>query len=189
MRNVLPRLALAACLILPNLFESPANAAQSQGETGAVETPAAADQAEQQRRLTEKDVTSFIAAAKPVEAILGLLPEDKRDDPDATALAALDKAAKLAGLKGYADYDELAANIGFVLQGFDPDKKTFVGPKAILEAKIAQANADRSMSKREKAQALKELEDDLANFDTVQFPDNITLVTKHYDELAGLPGP
>ena len=100
----------------------------------------------------------------------------------------MEKAAKAAGLKDYADYDEIAANIGFVLQGFDPGKKSFVGHKAMLEAEIAREKADKSLSERERAEALKELNDELENVDEVQYAENVTLVAKHYDELsAALP--
>ena len=189
MRDALSRLALVACLAIPAFASSSsANAAASQN-AAAAETSAPAEAAQQQRKLTEKDLTSFVAAAKAIQPILDRLPESRRDDPDKATLNALDEAAKQASLKDYADYDELSSNIGFILQGFDPDKKSFVGQKAILEAEIAQVTADKSMSKRDKAEALKELKEDLANVDPVQYPDNIALVTKHFDELSALMSP
>jgi hypothetical protein len=189
MRDLLSRLALVACLAVPTFISATYVSAASQNTSAASDATAPPDAAEQQRKLTEKDLTSFIAAAKAIEPLLAHLPENRRDDPDKRTLAALDEAAQRASLKDYADYNELSSNIGFILQGFDPDKRTFVGHKAVLEAEIAEVTADRSMSKHDRTEALKELKGDLANVEPVQNPENITLVTKHFDELSALMNP
>jgi hypothetical protein len=185
MSKSIPRLALAACLMVPGCLASvPSPAASAPVAVVDAGSSSGAEQKEAQRKLTDKDILAFLQASKSIEPIVARQPEDKRDDPDAATLAQLERAAKAAGLKDYEDYDEIAANVGFVLQGFDPEKKSFVGHKARLEAEIARVKADKSLSEQDKAEAVKELGEELENVDEVQYAENIALVAKHYDELS-----
>jgi hypothetical protein len=181
MSPFIARLALAAFLVAPGLAVTPTLAATAQQ----VEQPAA-EPTDAQRKLTQSDIAAFLAASRSVEAILSRLPEDQLADPDAATVVQLEKAAKAAGLKGYADYDEIAANVSFVLQGFDPETKTYVGAKTLVAAEVARAKADKSLSKRERADALRELDEALQSADEVEYPENIDLVAKRYDELAAV---
>ena len=187
MTTFISRFALAACLVVsPYVVAAPAFAATAVADA---DQPGDAKQKEAQRKLTETDIAAFVAGAKEIEPLIAALPEDKRDDPDAATLARLEKAARAAGLKDYADYDEIAANVGFILHGFDRDTKTFVGPKALIQAEIAEVKADKSMSRRERADAVRELSDSLDDVDEVQYPENITLVAKRYDDLSAILKP
>lgn len=180
-------LALAGALAAtPLILTTPAFASHALASQAADD---AAEPSEAQRRLTEKDVANFLAASRAVEPLVARLPEDTQAEPDEAALAELDKAAQQAGLKDYADYDQLAANLSFLLQGFDPETKAFVGHKARLEAEIARVKDDSSLSKRERAEALRELNADGGDVDEVTYPQNVPLVAKRYDELSAVLHP
>ena len=47
-----------------------------------------------------------------------------------------------------------------MLAGFDPATKKYVGPEAVIKAQIAQVEADKKMSAKDKKEALADLNDD-----------------------------
>ena len=138
--------------------------------------------------LTEKQILAVIAAQASMAAILDKIPEDQRDNPPPRVLATLDKAAKSAGFRDFGAYENVVNNIVFILEGFDPEKKAWVGPEVILKQQIAQVSADSKLTAKEKAKQLKELNNDLASVEPVRFPGNITLVAKYFDKLDELFG-
>ena len=60
------------------------------------------------------------------------------------------------------------------------------GPKHgyALKKQIALIQADTKMPAKDKKAALDEMNEALKTTPTVQFPDNVTLVTKSYDKLS-----
>ncbi len=133
--------------------------------------------------LTEKQVQGVLAAQKEMDPITDKLPENAA--PDKKVIAQLDAIAKKNGFAGYDEYNNVVDNISLVLGGFDPASKKYVGSAAALKAQIAQVQADKKMSAKDKKQALDELNQALkAPEPTIENKGNIDLVTKYYDKLA-----
>jgi hypothetical protein len=155
----------------------PAQAAPSPGEQPAVK----------QIALTEKQMEGALAAQKQMDAITGKLPENAK--PDAKIIAQLEAAAKKNGFANYDDYTNVVDNISLVLAGFDPATKKYVGPEAVIKAQIAQVDADKKMSPKDKKEALAELNEALKSPPPpLENKANIDLVSKYYDRLAAALG-
>jgi len=72
-----------------------------------------------------------------------------------------------------------------VLSGFDPATKKYVGSEAVIKTQIAEVEADKKMSAKDKKQALTDLNEALkAPAPPVENQGNIELVGKYYDKLA-----
>lgn len=137
--------------------------------------------------LTEKQIQAVLAASKEMDAVMSKLPEDAQ--PDAKTQAELEAIAKKNGFASYDDYNNVSDNIGLVISGFDPATKKYVGNEAVIKAQIAQVQADKSMSAKDKKDALADLNDALKNPPpAVQNKGNIDLVAKYYDQLAASMG-
>ena len=137
--------------------------------------------------LTEKQVEGVLAAQKDMGPILDKLPENAA--PDKKTIAQLDGIAKKNGFAGYDEYSNVVDNIQLVLGGFDPATKKYVGSAAAIKAQIAEVQADKKMSAKDKKEALDELNQALkAPEPTIENKGNIDLVTKYYDKLAAALG-
>jgi hypothetical protein len=76
-----------------------------------------------------------------------------------------------------------------VLSGFDPATKKYVGSEAVIKAQIAQVQADKKMSAKDKKDALADLNQALkAPEPAIENKGNIDLVAKYYDKLATIMG-
>jgi hypothetical protein len=76
-----------------------------------------------------------------------------------------------------------------VLGGFDPVTKKYVGSEAVIKAQIAQVQADKKMSAKDKKDAIADLNQALkAPEPPLQNKGNIDVVTKYYDKLAAIMG-
>ena len=140
-----------------------------------------------QMALTDKQIEGVLAAQKDMDAVTEKLPEGSKPDPKVTTQ--LDDVAKKNGFAGYDDYNSVIDNISIVLAGFDPATKKYVGPEAVIKAQIAQVEADKKMSAKDKKDALAELNQALnAPLPPVENKGNIDLVTKYYDKLADALG-
>jgi hypothetical protein len=140
-----------------------------------------------QMALTDKQIEGVLAAQKDMDAVTEKLPEGSKPDPKVTTQ--LDDVAKKNGFAGYEEYNNVIDNISIVLAGFDPATKKYVGPEAVIKAQIAQVEADKKMSAKDKKDALAELNQALnAPLPPVENKGNIDLVTKYYDKLADALG-
>ena len=140
-----------------------------------------------QMALTDKQIEGVLAAQKDMDAVTEKLPEGSKPDPKVTTQ--LDDLAKKNGFAGYEEYNNVIDNISIVLAGFDPATKKYVGPEAVIKAQIAQVEADKKMSAKDKKDALAELNQALnAPLPPVENKGNIDLVTKYYDKLADALG-
>ena len=149
--------------------------------------PAGQPPAMKQIALTEKQIEGVLAATKEMDPLTEKLPENGK--PDAKLLAQLDGVAKKNGFAGYDDYNVVVDNISLVLGGFDPATKKYVGSDAVIKAQIAQVQADKKMSPKDKKEALADLNDALkAPAPAIENKGNIDLVTKYYDKLADALG-
>jgi hypothetical protein len=150
---------------------------------GHVSTAATAQPAPKQIKLTEKQIQGFIAAQKEMSPILEKIQGGASDKPDPKLQAQLEAIAKKNGFKDTAEYDDVADNISMVMAGIDPKTKAFIEPQTAIKKEIDAVNADKSMSEKDKKQALQELNEALKEAQPIQFPSNIELVKKFYDQI------
>jgi hypothetical protein len=145
--------------------------------------PAAEAPAVKQMALTEKQIEGVLAAQKDVDAITDKIPDNAKPDPKIDAQ--LDAVAKKNGFASYDEYNTVVDNISLVLGGFDPATKKFVGADVVLKAQIAQIQADKKMSAKDKKEALADLNEALKTPPpAIENKGNIDLVAKYYDKLA-----
>jgi hypothetical protein len=187
-RPVAAALGIAAALSIAATDGVFAQAKQQQMAPPAKQQAAPPPQAEQpapvkQIALTEKQVQSVLAAQKEMDAITDKLPDDAKPDPKVDAQ--LDGVAKKNGFASYAEYNSVVDNISLVLGGFDPATKKYVGTEAVVKAQIAQVQADKKMSAKDKKDTLAELNEALKQPQpAIENKGNIDLVGKYYDKLA-----
>ena len=137
--------------------------------------------------LTDKQIEGVLTAQKDIDAITNKLPDDAKPDPKIDAQ--LDAVAKKNGFASYADYNNVVDNISLVLAGFDPATKKYVGAEAVVKAQIAQVQADKKMSAKDKKEALADLNEALKQpAPQIENKGNIDLVGKYYDKLADALG-
>jgi hypothetical protein len=157
--------------------QSPAPAAQA----APPEQPAL-----KQMALTEKQIEGVLAAQKDMGAITAKLEDAK---PDPKIIAKLEDVAKKNGFASYDEYNNVIDNISLVLGGFDPATKKYVGSDAVLKAQIAEVDADKKMSAKDKKEALADLNEALKSpAPAIENKGNIDLVAKYYDKLADALG-
>jgi hypothetical protein len=136
-----------------------------------------------QMALTDKQIEGVLSSSNEMDAITAKLPENAA--PDAKAMAQLDAVAKKHGFASFDDYSNVTDNIGMVMSGIDQASKKYVGNEAVLKAQIAQVQADKKMSAKDKKETLADLNDALKNpAPPIQNKGNIDLVIKYYDKLA-----
>jgi len=149
--------------------------------------PPAQEAPVKQMALTEKQIEGVLAAQKDMDAITEKLPENAKPDPKITAQ--LEAVAKKNGFAGYDEYNDVVENISLVLGGFDPATKKYVGSDAVIKAQIAQVQADKKMSPKDKKEALADLNEALKSpAPAIENKGNIDLVAKYYDKLADALG-
>jgi hypothetical protein len=140
-----------------------------------------------QIRLTDKQIEGVIAAQKDIDAIMEKLPQSGKPDPK--VIAQLEAVAKKNGFASYGEYANVVANISLVLAGFDPATKKYVGAEAVIKSQIAEMEADKKMSAKDKKEALADLNEELKTPEpTIENKGNIDLIAKYYDKLADLLG-
>jgi hypothetical protein len=187
MATPLARALLAATFILQSSMILGGGAiAQTAPPAQSREAPAEQSDEEKidQKPLTEAIIQQFLDAQDSIDDIVSDIPDDELDEPDPKIQAKLDKTARRFGFKDYGDYDEVANTIGFLLGGFDPDTKAFVGHETMVKRQIAEVENDGTLRKGQKKAQLRELDEMLRSIVPVKYPDNIALVAKSYDKLA-----
>jgi hypothetical protein len=136
-----------------------------------------------QMALTDKQIQGLLAASKEMDPITAKIPEDAKPDPKITAQ--LDAIAKKNGFASFDEYNDVGDNINMVMAGFDPETKKYVGNEAVIKAQIAEVQADKKMSPKDKKEALADLNDSLKSpAPPIQNKGNIDLVGKYYDKLS-----
>ena len=137
--------------------------------------------------LTEKQVQGALAAGPEIDAITEKLPENAKPDPKINAQ--LEGVAKKNGFASYDEYNNVVDNISLVMAGFDPATKKYVGADAVIKAQVAEVQADKKMSAKDKKEALADLNEALKSpAQPIENKGNIDLVTKYYDKLAAAMG-
>ena len=191
-RPVAAALGIAAALSVAATDSVFAQAKQQQMAPAAKQQAAPPPQAEQpapikQIALTDKQIEGVLTAAKDMDAITAKLPEDAK--PDTKVTAQLDDVAKKNGFASYDEYNDVVDNISMVLAGFDPTTKKYVGTEAVIKAQMAQVQADKKMSAKDRKDTLDELTQALqAPEPPIENKGNIDLVAKYYDKLDAILG-
>ena len=178
MRANIPFLvALRLALASPLAFIAPASIAFAQAQDA--EAPV------KQIALSQKQIDSYLAAKKDIDAIFEKLPESAQGQtPDPKVTAQLDGVAKKGGLANYDEYLSVEDNIGLVMQGIDPQTKKYVGAETVIKQEIASVKADKNMPPKDKKDALDQLNAALKSTAPVQNQGNIDLVTKNFDKIS-----
>ena len=131
--------------------------------------------------LTDARIKSFLAAQKDLDAI-------GENEPEASARAKQDAIAKKNGFADGAELDRVEESIEAVLTGIDGDTGKYVGAKTLLKRQIEEVKADKKMPAKERAAALKELNQALAEPIPEPPPGDIDVVVGHYKDIqAAMP--
>jgi hypothetical protein len=140
-----------------------------------------------QMALTQKQIDSAVAGSKEMDPITAKLQPNVKPDPK--VIAQLEGVAKKNGFASYDEYNTVMDNIGAVFSGIDPATKKYVGSEAVLKAQIAEVQADKKMSPKDKKAALDDLNMALKEpAPEIQNKGNIDLVVKNYDKLSPIMG-
>src|SRR6478672_10700638 len=144
------------------------------------------DESLKQIALTDAQIESFIAAQKDMVPIVAKAHD--RDKSDPKVMEQLEAVAKKYKFANYAEYRDVAENIGLVMSGIDPDTKKYVGPDAVIKKHIAFIDSE-NLAANDKKRQLEEIQSKLKSPpEPVKFPANIDLVTKNYDKInAAMP--
>ena len=181
-RPIAAALSLACLAVGATALSADGAMAQAKSQMAPGQPPAL-----KQIPLTEKQVAGVIASARDMDAISEKVPDNGKPDPK--IMAQLDAAAKKHGFASYDEYNTVVDNIGLVMSGIDPATKKYVGSSAVIKAQIAQVQADKKMSAKEKQEALEDLNQALkAPEPTIENKGNIDLVVKNIDKLIAIMG-
>ena len=177
-------LALAGSGLVADAMDAGSAVAQTTPATGADSatpaTPAAGEV--KQIPLTPALIEQFVAAKKDIDTVLEKMP-DGTDEPDPGTMSKLDAVAKKYKFAGYKDYDAVENNIGIVMAGIDPDAKRYIGVDAVIKKQVADIQADKQISAKDKKDTIDQLNATLPTIPKLQFPGNVDVVVKNYDRL------
>ena len=135
-----------------------------------------------QVQLTAKQVQQYVAAFKQMAPLFEKL-DAAGGKPDPKLMAMVEGAVKKHGFKDLDEYDQVVVSIVAVLDGVDPKTKQYTDPVSLIKKEIAAVQADKTMKPDERKKALESLTAELSEVQAVQFPGNIPLVIKFFDQL------
>ncbi len=135
-----------------------------------------------QIKLTETQISGFVAAQKDLAAISSKI-QAAGEKPDAALQAELDAIAKKNGFANFTELDDVAANISIVMAGLDPQTGNFTDPIEALKKELDDVNKDASIPDADKKQLISELEEAIKTTPTLQNKENIDLVKAHRAEI------
>ena len=187
MRPFIRPVALSIACLAASLTFLASDGALAQGKMAPAPAPAAAPPAGEtqlkQIALTQKQIDGAVAADKEMEPVTAKLQPNAKPDPK--VIAQLEAISKKNGFASYAEFNSVMDNIALVFGGIDPATKKYVGSEAVLKAQIAQVQADKKMSAKDKKEALDELNTALKQPEpAVENKGNIDLVVANFDKLA-----
>jgi hypothetical protein len=186
-RPVLAAFSVACLAASMTIVSSGGASAQNKQQMAPAEAAPPQEAAVKQMALTEKQVQGVLTAGPEMDAITEKLPENSKPDPKVDAQ--LEAVAKKNGFASYDEYNNVLDNVSLVMAGFDPATKKYVGADAVIKGQIAQVQADKKMSAKDKKEALADLNEALKSpAQAIENKGNIDLVTKYYDKLAAAIG-
>lgn len=188
-RSVAAMLGIAVAIAVASSGDAFAQAKQQQTAPPQKQAPAQATPTQpaeapplKQIALTDKQIENVLAAQKDMSAVTDNIPDNVPPDPKIDDK--LDGVARKYGFADYPDYSTVVDNISLVLGGIDPATKKYVGTEAVIKAQIAQVQADKKMSAKDKKDTLADLNEALKQKQpAVENKGNVDLVLKHYDKL------
>ena len=177
-------LALAGSGLAVETLGMTSAAAQTTPATGADSTTPATPAAGEVKQiaLTPALIEQFVAAKKEIDTVLEKMP-DGTDEPDPGTMSKLDAVARKYKFAGYKDYDAVENNIGIVMAGIDPDAKRYIGVDAVIKKQVADIQADKQISAKDKKDTIDQLNATLPTIPKLQYPGNVDVVVKNYDRL------
>lgn len=188
------RILLAASLIGAGFAASPIVGAPALAQKADANKSKAAETAAEAPKpveLTQAKIDGVLAAQPELAKING----GSADKPDPKAEAkAQEEAESIVKRNGFASleaFQDASESIDAVLEGIDPETKTYVGVTPLLRKQLAAVEADKSLPAKDKAAAIKELKSAIAVGEPGGKPPegNIALVTQNYDKLNAALGP
>jgi len=144
------------------------------------------NESQKQIALTDAQIESFIGAEKEMVPIIAKAPKGYQPDPK--VMEQLEEVVKKYKFANFAEFLDVAENIGLVMSGIDPDTKKYVGPDPVIKKHIAFIDSE-NLAANDKKRQLEELQSKLKSLsEPVKFPANIDLVVKNYDKInAAMP--
>jgi hypothetical protein len=131
----------------------------------------------EQIKLTEAQVTNFIAAQPDIARLFGQLQKSGGGSPKLKA--ELDAIAKKHGFSNFVELDEVAANISIVMAGLNPDTGEFTDPAVVMKRELENVKRDKSIPGEQKEHIVAELIEAIEMSPAVVHSQNIELVRAH----------
>jgi len=137
--------------------------------------------------LTQTQIDNAIASQKDMDAATRKLRRNA--PPSSTVIAKLDGVAKKHGFASFDEYNTVIGNISIVMDGIDPQTKSYIGSDAGLKQQIEEVKANKQMSAADKKKALTDL-DFASKFKDpeIQNKGNIDLVIQNYGKIDAALG-
>jgi len=159
----------------------PAAAQDGAAPNAAAAAPAAQDDVKQVK-LTDEQVTRFIAAQADLAAIASKI-QAAGDTPDPALQSELEGIAKKHGFGNFAELDDVAANISIVMAGLDSSSGNFVDPVEALKKERDDVQKDASIPEADKKQLMDELTEAIGTTPKLEYKENIEIVKAHKAEI------
>ncbi|MBS0253451.1 MAG: hypothetical protein JSR78_20520 [Proteobacteria bacterium] len=182
LRTIVGGLGLAACMALAHAEDvaAPTNPPAAQGDTSG--SDAAASEDVKQIKLSDDQVTRFIAAQADLAAIASKI-QAAGDKPDPALQSELEGIAKKHGFNSFSELDDVAANISIVMAGLDSGTGNFVDPVDALKKEREEVEKDTTIPDADKKQLLDELNEAIGTTPRLQYKENIEVVKAHRAEI------
>ena len=142
----------------------------------------AAAQDVKQIKLTEDQVTRFIAAQADLAAIASKI-QDAGEKPDPALQTELEGIATKHGFSTFAELDDVAANISIVMAGLDTESGNFVDPVEALRKQRDDVQKDKTIPGADKKQLIDELSEAINTTPQLQYKENVDIVKAHRAEI------
>jgi hypothetical protein len=143
---------------------------------------AASAQDVKQIKLTDTQVTNFIAAQGDLAAMASKI-QAAGEKPDPALQAELEGIAKKHGFNDFAELDDVASNISIVMAGLDSQTGNFTDPVEALQKELEDVKKDESIPEADKKQLVDELTDAIKTTPPLQNKENIDIVKAHHADI------
>jgi hypothetical protein len=171
MRHDLQRLApRVAALLLGLALLCPGAVAQE-----------APEQPLKQIKLSDAQVTNFIAAQPDLAGVSGKVQE-AGGTPDAALEAELEAIAKKHGFSSFSELDDVAANISIIMAGLDAEGG-FTDPLDALKKELESVEADASIPEEDKKELVQQLTEAIETTPPLEHKENVEIVKAHREAI------
>jgi len=181
-RVIIGTLGLCAAIAIAAAQDAAAPQSTDQGAPAATGATAPPPQDVKQIKLTEDQVTHFIAAQSDLASIASKI-QAAGDKPDSGLQKELEGIATKHGFTNFAELDDVAANISIVMAGLDTTTGNFVDPVDALKKERDDVQKDASIPDADKKQLLDELNEAISTTPKLQYKENVDLVKAHRAEI------